>query len=52
MLEKYRWFCENAENGSECKYAVMAKRLFYQLEAKEAAKAINWLYHNFGKKYE
>lgn len=52
MLEKYRWFCENAENGPECRYAKMAKNLFYQLEAKKAAKTINWLYHNFGKKYE
>jgi len=52
MLERYKWFCENSENGPDCKYAAMAKQFFLQDQADGAAKAIIWLYHNWAKSYE
>jgi hypothetical protein len=52
FLSRYKWFAENGENGADCRYAVMAKEFFLRDEAAGAAKAINWLYHNWAKHYE
>jgi erythromycin esterase-like protein len=52
MLARYKWFCENGENGPDCRYAVMAKEFFLRDQASDAAKALNWLYHNWSKHYE
>lgn len=52
MLERYKWFCENSENGPDCRYAGMAKEFFLKDQADGAAKAIIWLYHNWAKSYE
>jgi len=52
FLQRYKWFSENGENGSSCRYAIMAKEFFLKDEAAGAAKAINWLYHNWSKHYK
>ena len=52
ILSRYKWFAENGENGVDCRYAVMAKEFFLKDQANGAAKAINWLYHNWSKYYE
>lgn len=52
MLERYNWFCHNSENGPDCRYAIMAKNLFEQDQAKRVAESINRLYHCWSKKYE
>ncbi len=52
FLSRYKWFCENSENGSDCRYATMAKEFFLRDEAAGAAQAINWLYHNWAKHYQ
>ena len=52
LVEKYHWFCENSENGPNCRYAAMAKNIFIADEASNTAKAINWLYHNWSHIYE
>ena len=52
FLNRYKWFIENGENGADCRYAVMAKEFFLKDQAAGAAKAINWLYHNWSKHYE
>ena len=52
FLARYKWFCENSENGSDCRYAEMAKEFFLKEEAANAAKAIKWLYHNWAKNYK
>ena len=52
FLTRYKWFCENAENGSKCRYAVMAKSFFLQDQAAQTAKAINWLHENWAKDYK
>ena len=52
LIERYQWFCNNSENGPDCRYAAMAKDFFLRDQAKGVAKTINWLYHNFSKRYE
>jgi len=52
FLTRYKWFCENGENGADCRYAVMAKEFFLKDQASGAASAINWLYHNWSKHYQ
>jgi hypothetical protein len=52
MLERYKWFVENGENGADCKYASMAREFFLKDQAENAAKAIIWLYHNWARNYE
>lgn len=52
LVERYDWFCNNAENGPDCRYAAMAKNLFLADQAETVAATINWLYHNFSKVYE
>ena len=52
LVEKYEWFCNNAENGPDCRYAAMAKNIFLANEADKTAKAINWLYYNWSRHYE
>ena len=49
-LDRYRYFAN--KNGSECRYATMAKEFFLKDNAEACAKAINWLYHNWSKFYE
>ena len=51
MLERYKWFVENSENGSDCRYAKMASEFFLKDQAKGAAEAVVWLYHNWAKHY-
>lgn len=52
MLQRYKWFAENSENGADCRYAIMAKEFFLKEQAEGAADAIIWLYHNWAKSYE
>ena len=52
MLQRYKWFVENSENGEDCRYAEMAKQFFITDQADNAAQAIIWLYHNWAKSYE
>ncbi len=52
MLQRYKWFVENSENGADCRYAAMAKDFFLKDQAEGAAQAIIWLYHNWAKSYE
>jgi hypothetical protein len=52
LLTRYKWFCEKGENGPNCRYAILAKEFFLKDHAAGAAKAINWLYHNWAKFYE
>jgi hypothetical protein len=52
LVERYEWFCKNAENGPDCRYAAMAKTFFLRDQAEQTAADINWLYHNFSKFYE
>jgi hypothetical protein len=52
MLQRYKWFAENSENGENCRYAVMAKEFFLKDQADSAAQAVIWLYHNWAKTYE
>ena len=52
MLQRFKWFVENSENGADCKYAAMAKDFFLESQAEECAKAIIWLYKNWAKHYE
>ena len=49
-LERYQFFV--SKNGTDCRYAMMAKEFFLQDNADGCAKAINWLYHNWSKTYE
>jgi len=50
MLERFKFFLE--KNGSDCRYAAMAKEFFLKDHASGCAKAICWLYHNWAKNYE
>jgi hypothetical protein len=52
MLERFKKITETSEYGGDCKYAQMAKEFFLKDQAAEAARAINWLYHNWSKTYE
>ena len=52
LVERYEWFCNNSENGPDCRYAAMAKNFFLMDQAEDTAKVINWLYHNFSSVYE
>ena len=52
MIERYKWFAENSEEGSSCRYARMAKDFFLRDHAGAVAEAIVWLYHNWAKEYE
>jgi len=50
LLNRYKYFVE--KNGTDCRYAMMAKEFFLNDNAESCAKAINWLYHNWSKNYE
>ena len=52
LVERYEWFCNNAENGPDCRYAAMAKNFFLADQGEKVANDINWLYHNWSKFYE
>jgi hypothetical protein len=52
LMERYEWFCKNAENGPDCRYAAMAKTFFLRDQADSVAKEINWLYENWSKNYQ
>jgi len=52
MLQRYKWFVENGENGRDCKYAILAREFFLKDQADGAAQAIIWLYHNWAKHHE
>lgn len=52
LMERYEWFCKNAENGPDCKYAMMAKTFFLRDQADDVAYEINWLYDNWSKNYK
>jgi hypothetical protein len=52
LLTRYKWFCENGENGANCRYAVLAKEFFLKDHARGAAQAIIWLYENWAKFYK
>jgi hypothetical protein len=52
MLERYKYFCEHAENGKDCRYAAMAKKFFLEDKADQVAKDIQWLYENWAKFYK
>lgn len=52
LVERYQWFCENAENGPDCRYAAMAKNFFLADQAENTAKDIIWLYENWAKVYK
>lgn len=52
MLEKYKWFVENSQDGLDCKYASAAKEFFLENQAEQAAKAVIWLYENWAKAYK
>ena len=41
MIERYVWFADNSENGTDCRYAKMAKHFFEEEQAKGIADAIN-----------
>ncbi|MHA2248484.1 MAG: hypothetical protein ACXADY_26290, partial [Candidatus Hodarchaeales archaeon] len=41
MIERYIWFSENSEEGSNCRYAIMAKEFFLKENAKDVARTIN-----------
>lgn len=51
LVERYQWFCENSENGPDCRYAAMAKTFFLEDQAVNVANDINWLYENWSKFY-
>jgi hypothetical protein len=50
FVTQYKYWIE--KNGSDCRYAAMAKNFFLQEQAEKVAAAINWLYHNWSKFYE
>ncbi len=52
MLERFKTISNASEFGGDCRYAQAAKEFFLQDQAEAAAKAINWLYHNWSKTYE
>jgi hypothetical protein len=52
LLDRYKWFCENGEKGSDCRYAAMAKNFFLVEQAEKVANIINYLYHNWSKTYK
>ena len=49
LIERYEWFAKNSENGTDCRYARMAKDLFIAEHADKTAEAIKWLYENWAK---
>lgn len=50
FVSQYKFWLE--KNGSDCRYAAMAKNFFLQEQAPKVAEAINWLYHNWSRFYE
>lgn len=52
MIQRFKWFAENSENGADCRYAQMAKEFFLKDQADAAAQAIINLYHSWAKSYE
>ena len=52
MLHRFKTISEISEYGGDCQYAQAAKEFFLKDQAEAAAKAINWLYHNWSKTYE
>ncbi len=52
MIQRYKWFIENSENGADCRYAAMAKEFFLKDQADGCAQAIIALYHSWAKSYE
>jgi hypothetical protein len=52
MLDRFKFFAEHSEHGTDCSYAVAAKQFFLRDQACDAAKAIIWLYHNWAKSYD
>ncbi|RLB98652.1 MAG: hypothetical protein DRH90_21610 [Deltaproteobacteria bacterium] len=52
FIARYKWFCENAVDGPDCRYAALSKEFFLKDNAEQTAKAINWLYHAWSKFYE
>lgn len=49
LVERYAFFAENSENGSDCRYAKMAKHLFIEENNDNVVGIIKWLYHNWAK---
>jgi hypothetical protein len=52
MLERYKWFCNNSDQGKDCRHAAMAKRFFFEDKADKVAKDIIWLYESWAKFYK
>jgi hypothetical protein len=50
FVDQYKFWIE--KNGSDCRYAAMAKNFFLKEQANNVAKAINELYHSWSKFYE
>ena len=50
FVKQFKFWVE--KNGSDCRYAAMAKQFFLDDQAESVAKQINWLYHNWSKHYE
>jgi hypothetical protein len=50
FLKQFKFWIE--KNGSDCRYAAMAKNFFLEEEAKAVAKEIIWLYDNWAKFYK
>ena len=50
FVKQFKFWVE--KNGNDCRYAAMAKEFFLKDQAKDVAKQINYLYHNFSKQYE
>ena len=49
LVERYDFFSKNSENGSDCRYARMAKHYFLEERADNVAKLIVWLHNNWAK---
>lgn len=50
FVEQFEFWVE--KNGSDCRYATMAKEFFLQENASGVAKEICYLYNNWAKFYE
>jgi hypothetical protein len=50
LVARYKWFSENSELGSNCRYAKMAKHYFLEENGENVIMLIKYLYDNFASK--
>ena len=50
FIQQFKFWIQ--KNGTDCRYAAMAKQFFLEDQATRVAEQINWLYHNWSKFYE